>query len=145
MSALKAQLTEDMKNAMRSGDTNKRDTVRFLLSEIKNYEIDNGVQDDAGITKVIARELKKMKEANVEFANAGRQDLVDGELPKIEVLESYLPKQMSAEELEAIVAATVAETEDKNFGMVMKAVMAKLQGKTVDGSAVSAAVKKLLA
>lgn len=140
---LKAQLMEDMKNAMRSGDTVKRDTVRFLMAAVKNFEIDNGEQDDEGVQKVVAREVKKMNEAIIEFEKGDRQDLADADKAKVAVLQAYLPQQMSAEELDVIVKQTIDEAPDKNFGLVMKAVMAKVQGKA-DGGAVSAAVKKLL-
>jgi uncharacterized protein len=143
MSALKAQLTEDMKNAMRARESVKLTTIRFLLSEIKNFEIDNGEQDDAGVTKVIAKEVKKMKDAMNDFANAGRQDLVDEETVKVQIMESYLPAQLSAEELEVLVKEAIAEAGSSEFGVVMKAAMAKVQGRA-DGGAVSAMVKKLL-
>jgi uncharacterized protein len=144
MSALKARLTEDMKQAMRDRASVKLNTIRFLLSAIKNWEIDNGEQDDAGVTKIIAKEVKKMKDANIEFEKGGRQDLVEEELVKIAFMEEYLPKQLSAEEVEAIAKEVIDSSEQKDFGTLMKAVMAKVQGKA-DGGAVSAAVKKLLA
>lgn len=143
MSALKAQLTEDMKNAMRARDSVKLNTVRFLLSEIKNFEIDNGEQDDAGVTKVIAKEVKKMKDAMNDFATAGRQDLVDEETVKVQIMETYLPAQLSAEELEVVVKEVISEVDSSEFSVVMKETMAKVQGRA-DGGAVSAMVKKLL-
>jgi uncharacterized protein len=143
MSALKLQLVEDMKTAMRAHDTVKLGVVRYLLSEIKNFEIDNGEQDDAGVQKVIAREVKKMKDALEDFKKADRQDIVDEETVKIAVMESYLPQQMSQEELEKIVKETVEAATDKNFGNVMKAAMAKVQGQA-DGGRVSALVKQFL-
>src|SRR5258708_1207964 len=141
MSALKTQLTEDMKNAMRAHESAKLGVIRFLLSELKNFEIDNGEQDDAGVLKVIARELKKIKDALGDFEKAGRQDLVDEEKVKIAVMESYLPKQISDEDLMAVVKEVLASTDDKNFGNLMKAVMAKVQGQA-DGGRVSAMVKQ---
>ncbi len=141
MSALKTQLTEDMKNAMRAHDSARLGVIRFLLAELKNFEIDNGEQDDAGVLKVIARELKKIKDALGDFEKAGRQDLVDQEKLKIAVMESYLPKQMSDEELMAVVKEVLASTDDKNFGNLMKTVMAKVQGQA-DGGRVSAMLKQ---
>jgi hypothetical protein len=140
---IKQQLTEDMKNAMRARDMAKLGTIRFLMSEIKNYEIDNGEQNDEGVQKVIAQQVKKMKDAINDFNNAGRQDLVDEETAKVEVMQSYLPAQMSQEEVETLVQQAIDEAGSTEFGVVMKAAMAKVQGKA-DGSAVSAAVKKLL-
>lgn len=144
MSQLKAQLTEDMKNAMRARDSVRLNTVRFLLSEIKNFEIDNGPQDDAGVTKVIAKEVKKMKDAINDFDKAGRQDLVEEESVKVKIMEAYLPAQLSGEELNALVQEVINETGNKEFGVLMKAAMTKVQGRA-DGGAVSAALKKLLA
>jgi len=143
MSQLKSQLTEDMKTAMRAHDSVRLGVIRFLLSEIKNFEIDNGEQDDAGIQKIIAREIKKVKEANLEFEKGGRQDLVDQETEKIGMMEVYLPKQMSDEELKKIVDEVMATAEKKDFGNVMKAVMGKVNG-LADGNRVSAMVKQAL-
>ena len=84
-----------------------------------------------------------MKDANVEFEKGGRQDLVDEEKAKIVLMEEYLPKQMSDEELAQIVKEVVSSATDKNFGMIMKSVMAKVQGKA-DGGRVSAMVKQSL-
>ena len=140
MSALKLQLTEDMKNAMRAKDSLKLNAIRFLMSEIKNWEIDHGEQDDAGVQQVIAREVKKMKEAMAEFAQAGRTDLVDEEKLKLAVMEAYLPQQLSDDELQKIVSDVAAKTEPKVFGTVMKAVLAEVQGRA-DGGRVAALVK----
>lgn len=143
MSPMKSQLYDDMKTAMRAHDTVKLGVVRYLLSEIKNFEIDNGEQDDEGVFKVISREVKKTKDALEDFKKADRQDIVEEENAKIVVMESYLPKQMSDADLEKIVQETVAAATDKNFGSLMKAVMAKVQGQA-DGSRVSALVKQAL-
>lgn len=144
MSQLRTQLTEDMKNAMRARDMLRLGVIRFLLSEIKNFEIDNGEQDDAGIIKIIAREVKKVKDALIDFEKTGREDLVKEETAKLEIMESYLPKQLSDEELKTIVSEVAAASEKKDFGTVMKAVMAKVQGQA-DGGRVSAVVKEVLA
>jgi uncharacterized protein YqeY len=143
MTNLRAQLTEDMKNAMRAHDSVKLGVIRFLLSELKNWEIDHGPQDDNGIQQVIARELKKMKEAVEEFKKGDRQDLVDEEMPKIEIVQSYLPAALSDDELKAKVKAAIDALPDKNFGAAMKAAMAAVQGQA-DGGRVSALVKELL-
>ena len=143
MSALKTQLTEDMKNAMRAHESVKLGVIRFILSELKNYEIDNGEQDDAGVQKVIAREIKKVKDAMVDFENGNRPDLVAQEAEKVQFMEAYLPQQMSDEELLAVVKETLNTAEKKDFGNVMKAVMVQVQGKA-DGNRVSAMVKQAL-
>lgn len=143
MSQLRLQLTEEMKNAMRARDMVKLNTVRFLLSTIKNWEIDHGQPSDQDILKLIAKEIKQMKDAIAEFARGGRQDLVDEESQKVAILEAYLPAQLTATELEAMVRATMAELESTDFGTVMRAVMAKVAGKA-DGTAVSAVVKQVI-
>ncbi len=144
MLPLKQQLTEDMKNAMRAHDSLKLNTIRFLMSAMKNWEIDNGELDDAGFLMITAREVKKMKEAVLDFVKGGRQDLVDEENQKIAILEAYLPKQMSDEELLVAVHQVLDESETKEFGPLMKAVMVKVKG-LADGNRVSATVKKVLA
>lgn len=143
MSQLKATLTEDMKNAMRAHDSVRLGVIRFILSELKNFEIDNGEQDDAGVQKVIAREIKKVKDAMIDFEKGGRMDLVEQEAEKVGMMEKYLPQQMSDEELATVVKNVVASAEKKDFGNIMKAVMAEVQGKA-DGGRVTPLVKAAL-
>jgi len=142
MSQLRAAITEDMKNAMRAKDQLTLNTVRYVMSSIRNWEIDNGVPTDQDVLKLIAKEVKQMKDAIVEFAQGGREDLVEEENKKVAILEKYLPKQLSPDELEKTVKATLEELGDSDFGKTMKAVMAKVQGKA-DGGTVSAMIKKL--
>lgn len=140
---IKTQLIEDMKIAMKAKDTVKLGVIRFLRSEIKNFEIDNGDQDDKGVEKVISSQAKKIKDALNDFRAAGRNDLVVEEEAKLVILESYLPKQMSDDELRAIVSKIVDETEDKNMGKLIGAVVRAVDGKA-DGGRVSAMVKEKL-
>ncbi|MBP7700620.1 GatB/YqeY domain-containing protein [Candidatus Woesebacteria bacterium] len=140
---IKTQLIEDMKTAMKAKDTVKLGVIRFLRSEIKNFEIDNGDQDDKGVEKVISSQAKKIKDALNDFRAAGRNDLVVEEEAKLVILESYLPKQMSDDELRAIVSKIVDETEDKNMGKLIGAVVKAVDGKA-DGGRVSAMVKEKL-
>lgn len=143
---LKAQLIEDMKQAMKSKDTVKLGVVRFLRSEIQNFEIDNGEQDDQGITKIIASQTKKMKDAVGEFKAAGREDLVAQEDAKIAIMEAYLPKQMSDEDLELIVSKVISQSDDpsqKNMGKLIGAVVKEVAGKA-DGGRISKMVKEKL-
>src|SRR5258708_374798 len=119
-------------------------TIRFLLSAIKNWEIDNGEQDDAGVEKVIGKEVKRMKDALGDYQKAGRPELVEQQEAEIQVMESYLPQQLSDDEVQKIVNEVVATADKKDFGFIMKSVMAKTQGR-VDGSKVSALVKNALA
>lgn len=144
MSQLKAQLIEDMKTAMKARDQVKLGVVRYILSEVKNVEIDNGEQNDEGVQKVIAREVKKMQEAIADFKKGGREDLVAEETAKVALMQAYLPQQMSDEELSSIVKSVVEELAgEKNFGIVMKKVMEKVGGQA-DGKRVSEMVKTLL-
>lgn len=141
--SLKDQLMEDMKQAMRDRNSVKLDVVRFLRSEIKNVEIDHGDLDDAGVLKIIAKQVKSMKDANTEYAKGGREDLVTDNNTKIAILEEYLPKQMSDEELKKIVSEVVANSQDKHMGKIIGQVMAKVGG-LADGSRVSQMVRSLL-
>ncbi|MFZ5376395.1 MAG: GatB/YqeY domain-containing protein [Patescibacteria group bacterium] len=140
---LKEQITEDMKNAMRAHDAEKLGTIRLLLSEIKNYEIDNGPQDDAGVQKIVARMVKQFSEVLSEFKNAGRQDLVDENQARIAVLELYLPAQMNDQELEQIVREVIAESGMSQPGPVIGMVMKKVAGQA-DGGRVAQVVKQVL-
>lgn len=141
--SLKDQLMEDMKNAMRERNSVKLDVIRFLRSEIKNIEIDHGDQDDAGVLKIIARQIKSMKDANAEFRNADREDLAKDNDIKIAILEAYMPAQLSDSELETIVKRVIAEATDKNIGKIIGSVVAQTQGKA-DGGRISQMVRNLL-
>lgn len=142
MSQLRAKITEDMKNAMRAKDQLTLNTVRYIMSSIKNWEIDNGVPTDEDVMKVITKEVKQMKDAITEFAQGGREDLVKEENLKVAVLEKYLPKQLTPEELEKTVKEVLESIDHSDFGKMMREVMAKVQGKA-DGNSVSAMIKKL--
>ncbi len=133
-----------MKSAMRAREMDKLTTIRFILSEIKNFEIDNGEQDDAGVQKVIASQVKKMNDAINEFSAAGRTDLVDDEKAKVAVLAAYLPEQLSDAELQKIVDETVAVMGKDNQGALIGAVMKKVAGRA-DGGRVSNLVRAALA
>lgn len=140
---LKDQLMEDMKNAMRAKDSVRLGVIRFLRSEIKNVEIDHGDQDDEGVLKIIARQVKSMKDANSEYVKGGREDLVEDNNTKISILEEYLPKQLSDEELETIVKKVIDAAEEKNMGKIIGQVVKEVSGKA-DGGRVSQMVRKLL-
>jgi uncharacterized protein YqeY len=142
--SLKATLMEDMKAAMRAGDALKRDTVRGVMSEVKNFEIDNGEQDDAGVQKIITRLVKQFQDAMGDFTRGGRADLVAETQTKLDILQAYLPKQMSDKELTAIVTEVVAAAPVKAMGPIIGQVMKRVAG-LADGGRVSAAVKAALA
>lgn len=141
MSTLRSQLTEMMKNAMRARDQIRLDTVRFVLSQIKNAEIDlHREMNDEEVITLLKKEVKNRKEAIDQFAKGGRQDLVDEETAKLKVIEEFLPAQMSDEELQKVVQEVVEANPGKEFGLIMKEVMARVKGQA-DGSRVSGMVK----
>jgi uncharacterized protein len=141
---LKEQLMEDMKTAMRAREQVRLDTIRFMMSEIKNFEIDNGEQDDAGLQSLVAKQVKQMKDAMSEFERGNRMDLVEQEQVKVTILEGYLPKQLSNDEVLAIVQEVVASSDQKQMGPIMQQVRAKV-GNQADGGTISMLVKQVLA
>jgi hypothetical protein len=145
---LKARITEDMKSAMRARETEKLATIRLLLAAIKQKEVDERVElDDAAVIGVIDKLSKQRKDSIDAFRKAERHDLADKEQAEMQVLQTYLPARMSAQEVAAAVAAIVADLGAKgpgDMGRVMGAVKAQLAGKA-DMGQVSAAVKAALA
>ena len=146
--ALKDQITEDMKTAMRAKDSARLLTIRGLLAALKQREVDERITlDDAAVVGIIDKLVKQRKDSITQFAAGGRQDLVDKETAELQVLEVYLPQRMSADEVAVEVRAIVAELGAKgpgDMGKVMGAVKARLAGKA-DMGLVSAAVKQALA
>jgi|688.fasta_scaffold04378_24 uncharacterized protein YqeY len=142
------QLENDLVAALRSRDTNKLNTLRLIISEVKYAIIDLKAKGkeltDQDVIGVLIRESKKRKESIEIFEKAGRTDLSDTEKAELAVIESYLPKQISREELEKIVAEVIESTEKREFGTVMKEVMIRVKGQA-DGKDVAEAVKLLLA
>ena len=145
---IREQLTADMKEAMRSKDQLRLDSIRFLQSAIKNKEIEmrpNHITSD-DVMAVVKRLVKQRKESIEQYQAAGRKDLVDKESAELKILENYLPAQMTKEQIESIVVATIAEvraTSIKDMGAVMKAVAAKTAG-TADNKTVSEVIKAKL-
>ncbi|WP_312463443.1 GatB/YqeY domain-containing protein [Comamonas sp.] len=146
--SLKAQITEDMKNAMRAKDTERLGTIRLLQAAMKQKEVDERVElDDAMVIAIVDKMIKQRKDSITAFEGAGRQDLADKEKSEIEVIKGYLPERLSAEEVTAAVKAIVAElgaSGPGDMGKVMGAVKTQLAGKA-DMGLVSAAVKAALA
>lgn len=138
--SLKLTLVEDMKQAMRSGAALKRDTVRTVMSEVKNFEIDNGEQDDAGVQKIILKLVKQFQDAMNDFVKANREDLILETQQKLDILQAYLPQQMTELELQKIVAEVVAAAPVKAMGPIIGQVVKRVAGQA-DGSRISAAVK----
>jgi uncharacterized protein len=148
MSALKDQITEDMKTAMRAKDSERLGTIRLLLAALKQKEVDERVVlDDAAVIAIVDKLIKQRKDSLEAFIKAERKDLADKEAAELVVLQAYLPARLSADEVAAAVKAIVAElgaSGPGDMGKVMGAVKAKLAGKA-DMGQVSAAVKAALA
>lgn len=144
---LKERINDDMKAAMRAGEAAKRDAIRLLNAAIKQQEIDEHVTlDDAGVVAVIDKMLKQRRDSISQYEAAGRQELANAEKFEAEVLSQYLPARMSAEEIAAVVQATVAEvgaSGTSDMGKVMAALKSKLAGKA-DMGEVSRQVKAVL-
>jgi uncharacterized protein YqeY len=145
--SLKDQITEDMKTAMRAKDSARLLTIRGLLAALKQKEVDERVVlDDAAVIAIVDKLIKQRKDSIAQFGAAGRTDLVDKETAELQVLETYLPQRLSADEIAAEVAKIVAQlgaSGPGDMGKVMGAVKTQLAGKA-DMGLVSAAVKQAL-
>lgn len=143
------RLNDDMKQAMKNKEKEKLTTIRMVKSALQNEGIklqQQPLSEEAELT-VLTRELKQRKDSLLEFEKAGREDLVDKIKGEIEVLEVYLPQQLSEEELTAVIKQAIADTgaaSKADMGKVMGAVIPKVKGKA-DGSLVNKLVSQLLA
>lgn len=143
----KAQIQEDLKTAMKAGDTRRREVLRLLMAAFKQVEVDRRVEltaEDA--LGVLMSEAKKRRESIEEMQRAGREALAEQEAYELEVIESYLPRQLSREELSALIREVIVEVGaagPKDIGNVMKALMPRVKGQA-DGKLVNALVKELL-
>jgi uncharacterized protein YqeY len=145
---LKARISEDMKSAMRAKDTVRLGAVRLLLAAIKQKEVDERSEpDDAAITGIVEKLIKQRKDSISQFQAAGRADLVAAEQAELAVLQAYLPEQLSSAEIEAAVAAAIAEsgaTSARDMGKVMGLLKPRLAGRA-DMGHVSSLIKAHLA
>jgi uncharacterized protein YqeY len=145
---LKEKLMEDLKSAMKEKDEIKKNTVQMVRAGILQIEKDKGIEvEDNQIIDIIAKEVKKRKDAAIDFEKGGREDLVEKNNKEIEILSAYLPKQLSKEEIKAIVKEIIAEvnaTTIKDMGKVMKSAKEKI-GAAADGKTINEVVKSLLA
>lgn len=145
--ALFDQLQEDLKVAMKSGDTIARQCLRMAISALKNRRIETGQDlEEAESLAVLQKEVKKRQDSAEQYTKAGRSELAETELAEIEVLKRYLPKGLSEEEVQTIVRETIENlgvTSKKDMGQVMKAVMAAHKGR-VDGKLVQRFAGELL-
>ncbi len=147
MSTLLNRLQTEMKNALKSKDTDRLSVVRMLISEIKKEQIDKKRElSDSEILAVIQRYAKQRRDAIEQYKKANRQDLVEKEQKELNIVLEFLPKQLTEEEIIKIVNETIEEvgaTSIKDMGKVMKSVMEKVKGRA-DGSLVSKIVKEKL-
>lgn len=144
---LKERINEDMKAAMRARDPERLSAIRLLLAAIKQREVDERIQlDDAAVISVIDKMLKQRKDSISQYEAAGRQDLVAAERFEAELLQTYLPAGLSAEEVAAAVAVAIAETGaggPGDMGKVMGVLKPRLAGRA-DMTEVSKLVKAAL-
>lgn len=146
MGKIRDLISEDLKAAMKARDEVKTSALRMLKAEILKEEVGGRELDENGFLRVVKTMKNQREESISEFAKGGRQDLVEKEKKELAVIALYLPSQLSAEELEALVDAAIAEagaTDAKAMGQVMKIAVAKAAGRA-DGKAISALVKARL-
>ncbi len=144
---LKEQLQADLAAAMRSGENEKRDTLRGLMAAIKQVEKDEGVTlDDAGILVVLNKQIKQRRETIADAERAHRPDMIAEATAEIARIEPYLPRQLSRAEIETMVEAVISQlgvTDVKGMGQVMGRVMGQLKWQA-DGSLISQIVREKL-
>ncbi len=146
--SIRQQMQDDLKTAMKAGDTETRDALRFVISAFKYAEIDSRAElSDEDETKVLRHQVKQRQDSIEQFRAGNRQDLVEKEESQLKILERYLPQQMSDEELDNLVAEGIAESGaagPRDMGKVMGLVNKRADGR-VDGRRLSTAVKAALA
>ena len=144
---MKEKLKKDLKEAMRNKDTLTRNTIRLLLTTIKNAEIAKGKElSQADINRLLQKEAKQRRDSIKAFEKGGRADLAEAEQAELGVIENYLPRQMTPDEIRAEVRAEIERqgaSSMKDMGKVMGPLMRKLRGKA-DGSAVQRIVREEL-
>lgn len=144
---LKEKLLNDLKDAMKEKDEVKKNTVQMVRAAILQIEKDKGIEvSDEQIIDIIAKESKKRKDAALDFEKSGREDLIAQNAKELEILSTYLPKQLSKEEIKEIVAKIIEKvgaTSMKDMGIVMKEAKAEI-GAAADGKTINEVVKELL-
>jgi uncharacterized protein len=144
---LKERITEDMKAAMRASEKERLSTIRLVQAAIKQREVDERITlDDAQVLAVLEKMVKQRKESIAQFEQGGRKDLADKERREIELLQAYLPAQLPAAELDALIRDAIASTgaaSIKDMGKVMGILKSKAAGRA-DMAAVGARVKAAL-
>ena len=143
---LKEELQNELKGAMRSGDQVRKNTIRMTLSSIKLLEVDKGPLDQVALTAVLQKEIKMRLEAITDAKKVNRMDLVEANEAEIKVLESFLPAQLSNDELTKMVDSAIADlgaTSMKEMGAVMKILLPKVAGRAPN-AAISTLVRERL-
>lgn len=145
--SLRDQINDDLKTAMRSGETTRRDTIRLLTAALKQREVDERkTLTDGDVLAVIEKMIKQRRDSISQFEQGGRQDLADKEKQELTLLQTYMPQAMGEDELAAAIAAAVSETGaagPADMGKVMAVLKPRLAGRA-DMGKVSAAVKARL-
>ena len=146
--SLRDRLTEDLKLAMKARDQLRMDVIRMIKAAVLNKEVELKKDlDDAEMSRIMTTMIKQRKESVEQFEKGQRAELAAKERQEISIIETYLPKALSAEELAQAVDAVIRETgatSAKDMGIVMKAVMARLAGQPLDGKSVSDLVRSKL-
>lgn len=144
---LKEKLMEDLKNAMKEKNINKKNAIQMVRTAILQIEKDKGIEvEDPKILEIIAKEVKTRKDSIIEFEKGGREDLVNQAKEEIEALAGYLPKQLSKEEIKekvSVIIKNIGATSMKDMGAVMKEAKVEL-GTSADGKTINEVVKELL-
>ena len=145
--SLKEQLRTDMADAMRTGDKEKRDTLRLLLAAVKQVEIDDQKElTDDDVVEVLNKQAKQRRESIADYGAAGREDLVHEEEAQLAIIDTYLPTQLSREqiaELAGQVIGDIGAESPKDMGQVMGRLMPQVKG-IADGRLVNEVVRELL-
>ena len=146
--ALKDRLAEDLKEAMRGRDEPRKTAIRLVIAAIKNAEVAQGsALDDAGVLKVVSKEVRRHRESIEGFQKGGRQDLVEAEEAELAILQSYLPPAMSREEIVEAAHRVIADTGARgpaDKGKVMPVLISQLAGRA-EGREINEVVTELLA
>jgi len=144
---LKEKLNEDLKKYMKEKNTLALNTVRLVIAEIKNKEVEkNSEITDEEILQIIRKQIKMREDSIQQFRSANREDLAEKEAQELEILKSYLPEDLTDEELEKIIQETIKElnaSSKKDFGRVIKEVIKKVQGRA-DSKKISELISKKL-
>lgn len=147
MATISETIREHMTTAWKAGDSGRRDALRLILAAFKNAEIEAGhALDDAEATRVLQKEAKQRRDSIDEYVKANRHDLAEKERAELVVIEDYLPKQMSDDDLQALAREVIAEVGASgpgDVGKVMRPLLARVEGRA-DGSRVNKVAREIL-